>query len=253
MGKMKRLTAKKALIEDLKSGDYFTQEGFKSNYIITKRGEKISRANVIGTVMNTFVNDDESYGFIVLDDETETIRAKFFQDLSRMDEVEEGQLVKVVGKVREYEGEIYLNTPELIQELEDPNFLTLRLAEMAAKFKGMKEVREEIEDMKSEDPDGFKEKAIEKFGEEMVRIALRPESPEEGKIDTDEEDEGEEYKELKENVLEIIDDLDKGKGAPYQDIAEEVEAKEKKIDEVINDLLTEGTCFEPRPGKIKKL
>ncbi|MFP4045557.1 MAG: OB-fold nucleic acid binding domain-containing protein [Candidatus Aenigmatarchaeota archaeon] len=256
MSNMKRLTAKKALIEDLISGDYYTQEGFKSNYLITNRGEKISRASVVGTVMNKFINDDESYGFIVLDDETETIRAKFFQDLSKMEDVEEGQLVEVIGKVREYEGEIYLNTPELIRQLEDPNFLTLRLVELAEKFKKMKETEEKIMEMKKDDPDGFKDRAAEKFGEDMVRIALRSEesrSETEEAESEEEEESAEEYKELKKNVLEMIENLDEGRGAPYQDITEKAEAEEKKIDEVINDLLTEGTCFEPRPGKIKKL
>jgi len=58
---------------------------------------------------------------------------------------------------------------------------------------------------------------------------------------------------MKELVLELIVSLDKGQGAEYSEIMEKAGLQEDVLDNVINNLLEEGTCFEPRPGKIKKL
>lgn len=250
-GKQKRLTAKKALVEDLIGGDYFTQEGFKSNYLITPRGQRVSRAKIMGTVVTKFINDDESYAFIVVDDGTETIRGKFFQDMSKFKKIDEGDLVTVIGKVREYEGEIYLN-PEIVKEVEDPNYLTLHLAEVASELKKLHEGKKILEKLKEEHPDNYGEVLADEIGEERARSLLMKESADTGKIE--ETEEGKERNgEFKKKIIKIIEKLDEGQGASYQDIIEEVEEDEKKIDEVINDLLTEGTCFEPRPGRIKKL
>ncbi|MFB6217135.1 MAG: OB-fold nucleic acid binding domain-containing protein [Candidatus Aenigmatarchaeota archaeon] len=253
-GNQKRLTAKKVPVEDVVNGTYHTQEGFKSNYIVTPRGEKVSRVNLIGTVMAKFINDDETYGFLVLDDETETIRGKFFQDMEPLESVKEGDLVRMVGKIREYEDEIYVN-PEIVKSIDDPNEFTLWLADILNRLEKLEKVRDRIEELKQEDPENYKEKAVEEFGEETVRNIL--EAPDTGESeDMSETETGEAEKdggEIKNAVLSKIEDMDEGKGASYQDITESLDYEEQDIEEVINDLLTDGTCFEPRPGRIKKL
>lgn len=237
-------------MKDVVEGKYYTQEGFKSNYLITSRGEKVSRVNVLGTVMMKFITEDENYGFLVVDDETETIRAKFFQDLGLLESVEEGEIVRVIGKIREYDGEIYIN-PEIVKPVQNPNHLTLWMAELADKLGELNSAKEDIRQMKEEDPEGFKEQAIDKYGEERVEAVLNLDPSTTTEADGDEADE--EFAKLKEDILNIIEEQDSGEGTAYQDITDNVDVDEQKVDEVINDLLTEGTCFEPRPGKIKKL
>jgi RPA family protein len=200
--------------------------------------------------MTKFVNDDESYAFLVIDDGTETIRAKFFQDLSMYKKVEEGQLVRIIGKIREYEGEIYIN-PEIVKSVDDPNYLALHLSDIVRSLKQTKENRERLDELKKENPDNYGEMLADEIGEDKARALLRFESS--GEETEKEQKEKSSDGELKKEVLGIIDELDEGEGASYQDIIDEIDAEEKKIDEVINDLLTEGTCFEPRPGRIKKL
>lgn len=250
-GKQERLTAKRALVEDLVSGRYFRQEGFKSNYLITPRGQRVSRVKLVATVTTKFVNDDESYAFIVLDDETETIRAKFFQDLGDYEKVEEGDLVLCVGKVQEYEGEIYINS-EILKEVEDPNLMTLNLVEVVEELKSLEEDKERLEELRDEHPDNGEEVFAEEVGIERAEAIIKAESLEE-EDSFGESEEEEDKSELRNEVLEAIEDIDEGEGASYEDIIDEVEAEESDIDNVVNDLLTEGTCFEPRPGKIKKL
>ena len=57
----------------------------------------------------------------------------------------------------------------------------------------------------------------------------------------------------KEAVLKLIDELDKGEGAPYSELLEKSGLPEAEFDEIMNSLLEDGLCFEPRPGKIKRL
>lgn len=252
-GDQKRLTARKVLAEDLINGEYHTREGFQSNYIITPRGERVSRANLVGTVMVKFINDDGTYGFLVLDDESETVRGKFFQNMTLLEKVEEGDLVQMIGKAREYEGEIYVN-PEIVRVVEDPNYMTLHLAEITRKLKDLKEARDRIEELKEEDPDNYKDKAADELGGETVRNILSSEELSVSEFDAGSSKEEEEKAgEVKSDVLEAIEELDEGKGASYQEITDSLDYDESVIEEVINDLLTDGTCFEPRPGKIKKL
>jgi len=58
---------------------------------------------------------------------------------------------------------------------------------------------------------------------------------------------------VKNKILKIIETLDKGEGADYQDILIKSGLLEKNIDIAIQDLLETGVCYEPHPGKIKKI
>ncbi len=249
-GKQKRLTSRRALVEDIVSGSYFRREGFQSNYLVTQRGQRLSRVKIVGTVVTKFVNEGETYAFLVIDDGTETVRAKFFQDLENYEKVEEGDLVLVIGKVQEYEGEIYVN-PEVVRKVEDKNMLSLNLAEIARELKGLEEDKKRLEELREEKPDSHDEIFAEEVGIERAEAILKSEDLDGS--DLEEESDDEDTGELRKEILESIDKIDEGEGASYQEIIEDVDASENDIDSVINDLLTDGTCFEPRPGKIKKL
>jgi RPA family protein len=115
-------------IKSLYTGQYIVQEGFNPNYIEIN-GERISRVRVLGTVIDKFLSEDGNYGTITLDDGTDTIRAKAFQDLRIIEPIEKGFVVELIGKIREYNAERYLQ-PEIIVKVEDPNFEVLRKLEL---------------------------------------------------------------------------------------------------------------------------
>ncbi|MCS7123103.1 MAG: OB-fold nucleic acid binding domain-containing protein, partial [Candidatus Aenigmarchaeota archaeon] len=55
------------------------------------------------------ISEDMKYGFIVVNDITESIRVKFFnEDVELIKDLQKGDIVTVIGKVREYSGEIYV-------------------------------------------------------------------------------------------------------------------------------------------------
>lgn len=76
------------------------------------------------------MNEDKSYGFLVLDDGTETIRVKVWkEDVKLIERYSEGDIVDVFGKVREFGEEIYI-VPEIVTRIDDPNWEILRELEI---------------------------------------------------------------------------------------------------------------------------
>lgn len=123
-----RMVARKIDIKTLYTGKYIVQEGFNPNYIDVN-GERVSRVRVLAAVIDNFLSEDGNYGTITLDDGTDTIRVKAFQDLRIIEPVEKGDTVEVVGKIREYNEERYIQ-PEIIVKVDDPNYEVLRKLEI---------------------------------------------------------------------------------------------------------------------------
>ena len=127
---VKRMTAKKVMIKHLVNGKWVKSDGTEPSFVVTTYGDKVSRARILGTVVAKFISEDESYGTITIDDCTETIRAKTFTTVKPIEEFNVGDVVDVIGRVREYNGEIYI-MPEVIRKVDDPNFELLRKLEIA--------------------------------------------------------------------------------------------------------------------------
>jgi RPA family protein len=223
-----RMTAKKVRIKDLANGEWVQQDGMEPSYVVSRNKERVSRARLLATVVSKFLSEDGNFGSITLDDGTDTIRAKAFKDLRLLEGTEPGRMVDVIGKVREYNGEIYV-MPEVIRPVKDPNFILLRKAEIA---KRLGEIAEEVKDK------GEEGSAESKSQQESSTKEVK------GTKDAEKE-------QLRKKVLEIID---KNKdGIEYAGLISESKSQEDRVDAVVNDLLAEGICYEPTPGKIKKI
>ncbi len=266
-GNRKRMTARRLMMEDIVNGNYYKREGFEPNFLITPSGVNASRTEVVGTVVDTFVNDESSYGALTMDDGSEVLRIKFFQDLKDMEGFEEGDIVQVVGKIRKYDDEIYVQ-PEFLKK-RDIAYELLHMIE-ARETKNrwndlVEKVGEYFRDGLSEE-DILEEMKGTGFDESDIKAVLKYVDPDE-QFDTANEmesgnasfsrsemEETEMEKEGdKRTVLGIIEDLDDGEGSGYSDIIEKSDLSEERVESVINDLLSDGTCYEPKPGRIKKL
>lgn len=248
MAQQKRQTAKIANAKQLNSGKYFQKEGFTPNYLLTPEGRRFSRARVVATVVDTFSNDDDTYGSITLDDGTDTIQVKFFNDLNAMKEFEIGDIVEAVGKVREYQGQIYMNAEILKQrEVEKELLHELRHKKSEEEWKQLRETVKQLKDSGKSQEEIEKEMAG-KLDEDEVDALLQSFGEQ---FDTEVSEEDKEN--MERDVIDAVEKLDEGDGADYSDIAEEVEAPEDQLEDTINTLLSEGTFYEPQPGKIKKL
>jgi len=251
MPEIKRITAIKTDIKSILNGMFIRQDGLNPSYVLTNLGQKLSRVRVLATVVDKFISADEQYAVITLDDSTETIRAKAFKLISILRSVDKGDLVDVIGKVRLYNEEIYI-IPEIIYKIDDPNLLLLRKAELKKQLKDLKEKKKIIIECQknTSDMDELKKFVKRKFNisPEHVEAVLMSQEV----LKTSEEDEVDEKAE-KDKIIKLIEKFDSGNGCEYSMIISESGLSEDSVERIINELLNEGTCFEPRPGIIKLL
>ncbi|MBI2578714.1 MAG: hypothetical protein HYW26_03315 [Candidatus Aenigmarchaeota archaeon] len=241
----KRLTAVKARISSITSGKYVVREGFEPNYILSKRGGLLSRVRIMATVVDKFVSETGKFASLTLDDGTDTVRAKVFNALSMLDNIAVGDIVDAIGRIREYQGEIYI-APEIVTKIDNTNHELLRELELRMQDREHEKKRELILEYQkqSADAEELKKYMFERFGiaaEETEAVLQSEESKEEKVIDE------------KSKILELITTMDTGQGCDYSELLNASGMNEEIIDSIVNELLSEGICFEPKPGKIKKL
>ena len=244
MVEKRRLTAAKTKISEVIGGKFFKQEGLEPNYVLTASGQRLSRVRILATVVEKFVSEDRKFFSVTLDDGSETIRAKAFSSLI-LDPVGVGDIIDVIGKVKEYNEEIYF-IPEVVFKVTDPNLEILRELEIFDSQRDWQRKRDVILNYQKQVSDLTELKNLLKefniSSEEIEMILQLPEQEE--KTNSVEE---------KQKILDLIEKLDMGGGCDYSQLMEMSGLAENTLDSVIEELLEEGSCFEPRPGKIKKL
>jgi len=246
---VKRLTAKKASTGEIVKGRFIKKSGFESSYILTNLGRKLSRVRTLGLIVDKFISSDEKYATITLDDSIETIRCKAFINTKIFDGFGSGDLVDVFGKLREYNGEVYI-MPEIITKI-DANFETLRILELEKIFKEQREKIKKIRELQKQTSDLAEIKAAIKGLMTLEDAEGILEAQE--MIENTVEEKTVSASDIKNKILKLIENLDKGEGANYQDLLIKSGLAEKDVDLAIQDLLESGVCYEPHPGKIKKI
>jgi RPA family protein len=231
-----RLTAYKLHISDLYAGSYVRKQA--GAFLETSIGP-VTRVRLLGTVMQRYENPEKKYTSLTLDDTTETIRLKAWrEDSEKLAEYQIGDIIDIVGKVRQQEdGELFI-VPEDIFKVEDVNVEMLRELEILElrKLMGGKTITKPEPEKKPEKP---LEKEPEKT-EPTEEIEKQP--PQESEVD------------IRNEVMNLIKTLDTGKGASYKDIVEKSSEKDEDVVEtIILDLLNEGVIYEPEPGRYKEL
>ncbi len=100
-------------------------------FLYLELGEtKISRVNIIGNIVDKYDSEgDKQYSFFTLDDGSGQIKLKSFgEDSLKFKGVMQGQTVAVIGTVRNWNNETYIQL-EIISE-KDPRYLLLRKLEI---------------------------------------------------------------------------------------------------------------------------
>ncbi|MGQ9722508.1 MAG: OB-fold nucleic acid binding domain-containing protein [Candidatus Jordarchaeum sp.] len=213
----KRATAYKVRTSDLVSGRWVEKPN--GRYVITNSGLEVQRARVMGTVVDKFVSSQSDYGSITVDDGTETIRVKGWKNQnSLLNNVQIGDIVDVIGRVRKYQNEIYL-IPELIIKVDDPNWELVRELEIMSYTPRYKSVSVKEEIGISDEDKPLEEEFVDKIGK----------------------------------VLEIIEEMDEGEGVNFDTIKRETRLSQKELDSCLVELLSDGTIYEPRPQTYRKL
>lgn len=242
MADYKRFTAKKTNIKELLNGDFKEDK----NLLVSRSNEKIKRVRLMATVINKFLSDDGKYGFLVLDDSTETIRTKAFrEDVKRIKRIEEGDIIDLIGRLDKYEDEIYIR-PEIVKKVEDPNWLLVRKLELHLQGKGKEDIGSKGEEVG--EPNGEVKREGKKHSEKGK--ALNEFSGEENKQGKEEEVIVEEVKNSEETIYDFL--KDEGK-ANFDELIKELDIGEEEAKECLKNLMQEGKVFEPRKKVYKAL
>lgn len=124
----KRNIAYKLRIGDILVGQPITDN---ERFSFLELGDKkIIRVNVVGNVIERYESEGEKqYSFITVDDGSGQIKAKAFgEDVSKFEDVPEGQTILIIGVLRYFNNEIYIS-PEIVKKIE-PQYLLVRKLEI---------------------------------------------------------------------------------------------------------------------------
>jgi len=211
-----RNTAYKLWISNINSSNYTKSPGeFESNYIEFKN-KKISRVNLIAAVVDKYETDN--YSSILVDDGSSQISIKSWnEDKKIIDKVNVGDIILLIGKVRQnsMNTSLYIQ-PEIIKKLDD-KWLLARKNEMEREY-------------------GTPEMVKVEFDKETEELTI-----EEVKVSNES---------IRTQILNLIDKLDKDEGVSNAVITKQI--KSSKVKEAIDELLKEGEIFEVN-GKYKLL
>jgi RPA family protein len=238
---VERMTAKKVRILDLVRGKYFygSKEEMKPSYVITPFGEKISRVNLIGTVTEKFIGEEGNYSSITIDDGTESIRIKSFEE-TPFDKIKLGDVVRVIGKVKEYNTELYV-AHETVGKIDDINFELLHRAETLGSMVKQKKIVDDIRIL------------ADQVDETELRAYAK------GTYSLDDEtlaaiiDSKKKEVDYRPAVMEMIEKLDEGKGVEVKKLFEVLSLPDNTVEKTLNQLINEGSVYEPTIGFLRKV
>lgn len=222
-----RSTAAKLSLKDIDRADFFRGEGkFEPNYIITQFNEKASRVRVMGIVVSKFISEDRKYAAITLDDTMDTIDVRVFMEIEPIQEIELGETLDVIGKVKEYQEKRYI-APEILKKIDNPNWEIVRKMEMAIKEKklidsGYPQNSQNMGDLSEsgEDNEVRKEIIIDEKTHE---------------------------------IMKIIEQSDEGDGVKYVTLLKESKIDDDMLEDILNQLLGNGDIYEPKIGRFKRV
>lgn len=217
-------------------GQYIrSPDGTQPSYLLTPWGEQVTRVRVMGTVVDKFIREDQSYATLRIDDGSETISLRAWQETAKeLNRFNLGEIIDVVGRVREFNGEIYL-IPEMIIRVENPNWELVRELEIIAMRRGALAA-------------GVKPKFVKQEPRELNITAPR-ETVE--TAETEEEPLPIVPDELKKKVAIAIEKLDTGSGVEPIKIANELNLSLAQINDALRVMFVEGDVFEPTTGKFR--
>jgi RPA family protein len=255
----KRSVAAKLAIQDIQDGELIANDQGNVVGVETFLGQ-VSRVNIIASVVDRYQAtqdrlDGEEKGFatITLDDGSGVIRTKMWGELAaKLAHIEVGDLVVVVGRIRSFQGETYING-EVVRRLEDPNWETVRLLEL-------KHSRDSPHQLKGQVMTASPETIIdESIPEKSALEKGKQKELEPGVWHTatatleDSEDVVVPSPELRRIVLETIQKHDAEGGARFEQILDVTgDEDEEVVEQVLIDLLSEGLVYEPEMRRFRK-
>jgi len=222
---VQRQIAYKTWLSNLNNGKFVqgfkSESGFSPSYVEVNNNQ-ISRVNIIATVVDVFKSEDGNYFSFTLDDGTSTIKLKAFnEETNKLLNIEKGNLVLVVGRVREYQEELYLSL-EITKKLNDNNLELVRRAELLKNLGKPETVKANVHI-------------------EVLQTNITPQKHRDAS-----------HEQLRQKVLDLLMENDE-RGVEITVISSYLQKDDATTENVVKELLLEGEIYENRPGFYKAI
>lgn len=132
----KRETGYKIKIGDILNGNPVIEEENKEGTLrerfrfLELNNKQIQRVNIVANIIDKFISEGEKrFATLTIDDASGQIRLKVFgEDVSKFEDLNQGDTIMVIGLLRSYNKELYI-LPEIIKKT-DPRYLLIRKLEI---------------------------------------------------------------------------------------------------------------------------
>lgn len=216
-----RQTAYKVWISQITSSNFIvSSDEWEPNYFVLGNN-KVSRVNIIASVVLKYQNEGGDYVNITIDDGSSNIRVKAWKDDIRiLNKLNVGDLILVIGRIRKSSDEIYI-TPEITKKLEDISYARLRVLELKKIYGEIKE--------KKEIPLAIKEE--KSYQEELIEDTFSINK--------------------RQKMLSVIENLDSENGVDIMDVISNSKFSLLEAQSILHELIRDGEVFEISSNRIK--
>lgn len=247
-------------INDLNTGRYVKEEGWNPNYVLVAGKVRVSRANILGVIVDVGNDEGLTYSSVTLDDGSGKISVRDFEKADILKDFNVGDMVMVIGKPREYYNEKYI-IPEIIKKIDNPKWADFRKMQLKnldysslpviEPGTPMSETQDIVSDSESIEDQSADTKDVDMSVEDVAPAENVSQEPKEDiqSLDDIKPVEVSKDKSPSETIIDAVNELDQGDGADVEEVASKL--KDLDCDAIIDRLLKEGEVFETRPGRIK--
>lgn len=234
-----RFPAAKVSIQELEEGEYIEEKEQNPNYIFIDKNKKIFRINIIATLVHKELRG--SVTSLLVDDGTGKIIMRLFEENKTAVNLEVGDVVQIIGKIRIFNQEKYI-FPEIIKKI---NSLWLKVRSVELQKDDKIEKSEKIQKGKTEIISNEKKENVKEIAKNLIEDTV-----ETFEIVSEEIEENDPLLPF-EKISKLIADLDKGEGVMIEEIIER--SPLEKTEEIIEKMLENGDIFQNTPGKVRLL
>lgn len=212
-------------------------------------GVKVSRVNILGNIIDKYVNEEKKYCTLTLDDGSGQIRLKGFSDqFELLNKPQIGDTVRTIGLLRFYNDELYI-MPEMIYTV-DPKWLNIRKLEL-----GKKDSPKAVEIAKPTEVQKTTGSVSDPPKQNLNSTTTPQPTPpineqvvQEKVVEEKVADETEEK--IKSPKLKALELIRKQKEIEIQTLAVLTGILPDALNPIINELITEGEIYELKPGHL---
>jgi RPA family protein len=231
-----RQTAYKLWIADIVRGAYVQPQTEGEFGHVLFRGLKINRVNILAPIIT--VDSGENILTITLDDGSAAIQVRAFkEDAGMLQGLQIGDLVMVLGIVREYMSTVYI-TPYVVKRLENPAWMTVRKLELKKLY------GEKIPAVEA--PQQASQTAAQPHVAQVSELQPAQNQQETSEVRTTEKPQINPRQKILQEVAATGDE-----GINTDVLIEKTQLPEQQAEDIITELLKEGEIYMPRPGRIK--